>query len=152
VVSFYQMNQAIQTTQITSSSECVSYRTNMFIFFFCLLTNKKEMYQCSMCTAGSSFCSLDINKLCVTCGIQVPHMCARCIRRACGIMPATCHRCTRRDHVCLSKCAGGCIRRKKPTCHCSTKDPVRLQVQKQCENKGRFFWTCRECDFFKWDE
>lgn len=35
-------------------------------------------------------------------------------------------------------------------CHCKG-GPKRVQTQKDGENKGRWFLSCRDCDFFQWD-
>jgi hypothetical protein len=115
-------------------------------------THKQTMYQCSICTAGSVFCSLDQGKKCTACGTGVPHICSRCIAHASGVMPTTCYLCTSRKHDCLSKCSRGCILREKPKCKCRTGcELIRLQVQKQNKNHGRYFWTSRECGFFEWE-
>ena len=101
------------------------------------------MFQCSLCTAGSSFCSLDPDKTCAACGIYTPHICSMCISEASGVMPKTCYLCKARGH----------IRREnsKPTCQC-TKGPIRLQVIKKGNNKGKYFWTCRDCNMFQWEQ
>ncbi|KAI9141375.1 P-loop containing nucleoside triphosphate hydrolase protein [Paraphysoderma sedebokerense] len=36
-------------------------------------------------------------------------------------------------------------------CNCNKPAP-RLQVKKENHNKGRWFYTCRDCKFFKWDD
>ena len=72
------------------------------------------------------------------------HVCARCD-------PVdTCVQCTKRPHICLSKCIRGCIHKKAPVCNCGS-TPRRLQVQKDSQNKGRYFWSCHDCAFFEWD-
>ena len=107
------------------------------------------MYQCSICTEGSSFCSLDSSKKCTVCRQYTPHICSRCIIQASGVMPTKCYLCTTREHTCLSKCLGGCILQERPKCKCG--HPIRLQVKKQNKNHGRYFWSCRDCNFFEWE-
>ena len=118
----------------------------LFLFF----SENKVMFQCSICTAGSAFCSLDPEQMCKKCGLYAAHVCSRCIAEASGVMPMRCHLCTQREHICLSKCLRGCVLREKPNCQCS-KGPTRLQVQKKNKNHGRYFWTCRYCNFFEWE-
>ena len=107
------------------------------------------MFQCSMCTGGCALCSLDPDNKCTTCRKNTPHICQRCIIQASGVMPTTCYLCTPRGHICLSRCSGGCILRERPKCQCG--HPIRLQVQKQNNNHGRYFWSCRDCNFFEWE-
>ena len=108
------------------------------------------MYQCSNCTAGSSFCSLDPSQKCIKCGVYAPHLCGKCFFRASGVMPTTCHMCTDREHICLSKCLGGCYLKETHVCGCGL-NPVRLRVNKSGKNHGRYFYSCRSCGYFEWD-
>ena len=105
---------------------------------------KWQMYRCSLCT--QAFCCDPIEKKCSRCSTGVPAVCDRCVT---ALVPDTCFQCTERAHICLSKCSGGCINKQKPTC-CSV-GPRRLQVKKEGNNKGRFFWSCEPCKFFQWD-
>ena len=110
---------------------------------------KLPMYRCSLCT--QAFCSEPTDKKCSQCQDGVPAVCDRCV--PVGLVPDTCSLCTQRAHVCLSKCSGGCIKKQKvemPTCQCSN-GPRRLQVQKEGPNHHRWFFSCRNCDFFKWE-
>ena len=131
-----------------------AYPTDYVYFwnYFNILKREKKtvMYQCSYCTAGSAFCSHDVNQKCTKCGVYTPHICTQCILSI-YIIPKTCFLCTQRDHICLSKCLGGCIQRVQIKCKC-TKGPIRLRVQKQNHNNGRYFWTCHDCTFFQWEE
>ena len=99
------------------------------------------MHRCSMCTAAMD-CHIDHPK-CLNCENTV-HMCGRCTT------VLTCVRCTKRPHVCLSKCLRVCLYKKAPACHCPT-GPRRCQVQKDNQNKGRYFWTCKSCNLFEWE-
>ena len=107
------------------------------------------MHQCSLCTAGSSYCSTD--SVCIKCDTLKVHMCRRCAVSACGIIPKMCVSCTKRPHLCLSKCLSGCIFKENPTCRCNKGGPKRLQVKKDNKNKDRFYWSCEQCKFFEWD-
>ena len=99
------------------------------------------MHQCSGCT-GCFDCN-EVHPKCARCE-NIVHVCARCD-------PVdTCVRCTKRPHICLSKCLRSCIHKKAPVCNCGSA-PRRFQVQKEGSNKGRYFWSCRECAFFEWD-
>ena len=99
------------------------------------------MHRCSGCTEASG--CVEVHPKCTRCDNTV-HMCARCD-------PVdTCAQCTKRPHICLSKCIRGCIYKKAPVCNCGS-TPRRLQVQKDNQNKGRYFWSCYECAFFEWD-
>ena len=99
------------------------------------------MHRCSGCT-GCFDCK-DVHPKCTRCDNTV-HVCARCD-------PVdTCVQCTKRPHICLSKCIRGCIYKKAHACNCST-PPRRFQVQKEGPNKGRYFWSCRVCALFEWD-
>ena len=99
------------------------------------------MHRCSGCTEASG--CVEVHPKCRRCDNTV-HVCARCD-------PVdTCVQCTKRPHICLSKCIRGCIHKKTPVCNCGS-TPRRLQVQKDSQNKGRYFWSCHECTFFEWD-
>ena len=99
------------------------------------------MHRCSGCTEASG--CVEVHPKCTRCDNTV-HVCARCD-------PVdTCVQCTKRPHICLSKCIRGCIHKKTPVCNCGS-TPRRLQVQKDNQNKGRYFWSCHECTFFEWD-
>lgn len=55
----------------------------------------------------------------------------------------------------------GAVAARKPMCHCGRKADLK-PVLKASENRGRYFWSCRNprvkkgtyrtCDFFKWDD
>ena len=119
-----------------------------------------ELLQCSLCTSGSGVCTQPRQTgaagrslaKCTGCRVKHPHICAWCLAEMSGedAIPTTCFVCTPREHVCLSKCASGCINRPRPACKCGK--IVRLQVNADTNNKGRFFWTCRSCDRFQWDD
>ena len=99
------------------------------------------MHQCSGCS-GAFDCKKDHPK-CSNCDNTV-HICSRC-------KPVkTCVRCTTRPHICNSKCARVCRFKKAPVCPCPS-GPRRFQSQKDNDNKGRFFWTCRDCNLFEWE-
>ena len=71
------------------------------------------LFQCSICTAGSSFCSLDPSKKCQKCGLITPHICSSCTTDSDGHRvpdPVNCYLCTPREHICLSRCLHGCVR------------------------------------------
>jgi hypothetical protein len=110
-----------------------------------------ELYQCSLCTAASVFCSLNPSKKCTACNQLTPHLCSTCIQLGVNTgLISTCYKCTARPHICLSKCAGGCKHVKERMCKCE--EPMRrLQVKKQNKNQGRYFYTCRKCDTFLWE-
>ena len=107
------------------------------------------MFLCSMCTAGSSSCSLNKNLLCIKCNENVPHLCDMCIGTWIDI--ETCVRCTKRPHMCLSKCLRKCIYKDRAKCKCVVNNTIRFQSQKDNSNRGRFFWSCFDCRFFEWE-
>ena len=92
------------------------------------------MQQCSICTAGSSYCSTE---LCMKCHTIKVHICQYCAPLH---TTSLCIACYKRPHVCLSKCNNGCII-KKPKCRCK-QGPIRFQVNKDNHNKDKWFWTC----------
>ena len=113
--------------------------------------HSSPMFQCACCSAGGTVCSSNVSaavQQCVKCGSALgPYVCRFCVAR----YERLCVKC--RPHICLSKCSGGCIKRpikKKPACGCNA-GPVRLRVNKEGANKGKFFWTCHQCKFFEWD-
>ena len=109
------------------------------------------MLRCSSCRAGGTVLNA-LNKKCSNCPAILGHVCDYCRRRSLGgVLNISCSGC--RPHVCLSKCSRGCIKKEArvaPTCRCPT-GPIRLAVKKEGKNHGRFFWSCRPCDFFAWD-
>ena len=104
---------------------------------------RKKMYQCSICTAGSTVCSLDVNQKChvhIYAHVVLPQHAVKCQKHAFYAQQGS---------ICLSKCSSGCVHRENATCRC-TKSPIRLQVQKKNHNRGRYFWRCKACELFQW--
>ena len=123
------------------------------LFSLVIKENKyKKMLRCSSCTAGSTAYSSIEGKKCNTCQILLGHICGYCKDRSHGgILRIDCYKC--RPHICLSKCLSRCIKKEArvpPKCRCAA-GPIRLQVKKDGPNHGKFFWSCRPCNFFEWD-
>jgi hypothetical protein len=111
------------------------------------------LYKCSLCTAGSAYCQLQPERVCTTCCVSIVSVCEQC-REHSNELPTTCSVCTTRSHLCLSACGHGCTLYEKPTCDCKKGKGtlVRLQVKKLGDNHGRYFWSCRVCSFFAFEE
>jgi hypothetical protein len=108
---------------------------------------KTEMVQCSHCTMA---CIVVPDQLCGQCHLRYTHLCEGCAAAARLISTNTCHRCSYRAHICLSRCLGGCIKRKQVNCRCGTKARRRV-VEKKNKNEGRYFYSCFKCEFFEWE-
>ena len=50
----------------------------------------------------------------------------------------------------LESAAAKRVKAEREGCHCKG-GPRRQQTQKEGANKGRYFLSCRDCDFFQWD-
>jgi hypothetical protein len=106
------------------------------------------LYKCSLCTAGSAFCSVRPERPCTACGGRVVHLCDQCTRQN-NHVPTTCYLCTPRPHLCMSACSSGCVLYEKPICNCKNGgNLVRSKVKKVGKNHDRWFWSCRACRFF----
>lgn len=111
------------------------------------------MFRCSVCTAAfTDYFKPRTN--CSQCNSVLEQICLFCRRESLdGELAMTCFRC--RPHMCLSKCSGGCIKKKNiqaPNCKChGGKSPQRFKVNKEGKNRDKWFWTCKSCNFFAWD-
>ena len=114
--------------------------------------SKIHKMQCSVCTMGLSKCYYLPERKCVNC-TNIVNVCPRCKNeQKDGFVLQTCNRCTKRPHICLSKCSSGCTKQTEvPHCECD-KQCVRRQSKKMNENRGRHFYTCTDnhCGFFQW--
>ena len=110
-------------------------------------STKTTMVQCSYCTMA---CIVVPDQLCGQCHLLYTHVCDGCAAEACRTSTNTCHRCTSRPHICISRCLGGCIERKPVICLCGTK-ARRQRVVKKSQNEGRYFYSCYKCNFFEWE-
>lgn len=110
-----------------------------------------KMYQCSYCSAASSIgAGKDICSDCLT-GYYL-HVCGTC-KDLGRKHPTRCVMCIKnRPHTCAGMCQRGCIKKKPVSCKCTKGKPRYLEVKKEGDNKGRHFWSCRECNFFEWSD
>ena len=107
------------------------------------------MYQCSLCTAAECVKPKSDDELCAKCGDVHVHICDRCADGG-EQAPVTCYICTKRPHICLSRCLRGCVMKPVVMCTACNERARRRQVLKEGPNQGRFFYTC--CgDFFEWE-
>ncbi len=66
----------------------------------------------------------------------------------CASMRCSCHK---NGEACSESCACAGLPGEAPLCDCAEpKRCVTLAVKKAGENKGRRFFKCQDCDFFKW--
>ena len=112
------------------------------------------MFRCSACTAGFTE-YFNPNSSCSKCNTVLEHICGVCKRTSHGgLLSMTCYKC--QPHICLSKCSSGCVLQSRlpvPRCECTDgRCPNRFRVTKEGTNKGRWFFTCRACGFFAFDD
>ena len=112
------------------------------------------MLKCSVCTAGFTE-DFNPGTNCSECNSVLEHVCPFCRRSSLNcIVSMVCYKC--RPHMCLSKCTSGCVLKKNPPipkclCKDSGKSLSRFKVNKEGKNKGRWFYSCKDCGFFKFE-
>jgi hypothetical protein len=112
------------------------------------------MYQCSLCTGACCTPPKGDSERCGSCSQGFTHVCRRCqASTGCATTPA-CVGCTKRPHICISKCSRQCVVKKgEPAIQCECKKAAkRVRVKKEGKNNGRYFYSCYDCGFFKWDD
>ena len=111
------------------------------------------MLKCKACTAGITE-YFNPNSTCYQCKSVLDQICVFCHRSSNqGLLTMTCSKC--RPHMCLSKCASGCVLLRAlppPSCRCPKSRALKFRVTKEGDNQGRWFWTCRMCNYFEFEE
>ena len=102
-----------------------------------VVKQKKEMKLCSYCTQAVS--KYDASIRCVTCQIGTPLRCINCAIEG-NPPPSTCARCTKRKHICNSRCLKQCTQEKKPTV-VKTRAKPHVASHNNC--------SCNSCKFFR---